>query len=261
MKKLIFLIIEILLFSFLLNAETVNLIFVYEDKQSFPDFIGNGDNINWDKPGVAVECMKLLEKKLDIKITFKRFPWKRCLEVMLKDGKSDGVFTASYKKEREEFGVYPKKNGLIDESRKYNKTNYCFYKLKESKITWDGKEIKNLSKKIGAPLGYSIVDDLKGMGYTVETSSSTANNLKELSVGILDLVAAWETEGDYLIEKSPEFNKNIEKLNPPIISKNYYLMLSHQFVNKNPQLAEKIWDALAEIRQKDYPNIVKKYYE
>ncbi|OHD19565.1 MAG: hypothetical protein A2086_14450 [Spirochaetes bacterium GWD1_27_9] len=261
MKKLIFLIIDILLFSFLLNAETTNLVFVYEDKQAFPVILGNGQNIDWDKPGASVECIKLLEKKLDIKITFKRFPWKRCLEIMLKSGEADGAFNASYKKEREDFGVYPKKNGLIDESRKFNRISYCFYKLKESKITWDGKEIKNLSKKIGAPLGYSIVDDLKGMGYTVETSSSTANTLKELFVGILDLVAALETEGDYLIEKSPEFNKSIEKLNPPIVSKNYYLMLSHQFVNKNPQLAEKIWDALAEIRKKNFPNIIKKYYK
>ncbi|OHD24424.1 MAG: hypothetical protein A2086_01390 [Spirochaetes bacterium GWD1_27_9] len=261
MKKITFLIIEILLFSFFLNAQTTNLLFVYEDKEFFPDSVGNSEDINWDKPGAAVECMKLLEKKLDVKITFKRFPWKRCLEIMLKDGEADGLFTASYKKEREAFGAFPQKNGVIDETRRYGTTNYCYYKLKKSNITWDGKQIKNLSKKIGAPLGYSIVDDIKKMGYPVETSPGTTNDLKKLLADALDLVAALETQGDYLIEKYPEFSKNIEKLSPPIASKNYYLMLSNQFVNKNPQLAEKIWNALADIREKDFPNIVKKYYE
>jgi polar amino acid transport system substrate-binding protein len=52
-----------------------------------------------------------------IKIIIKRLPWKRAFEGELKTGSADGLFGASYKKEREPFGAYPMNGDKPDESR------------------------------------------------------------------------------------------------------------------------------------------------
>ena len=36
-------------------------------------------------------------------------------------------------------------------------------------------------------------------------------------------------------------------------------MLSHQFVSKNPELAQKLWDKCKELREREYPKILRRY--
>jgi len=243
----------------ILKAQVKEITFVCEDQQDFPNVIDSGDQIRSKNPGTAVDVIRLLEKRLNLKINIKRVPWKRALEVELKNGSVDGLFTASYNPAREEFGVYPKKDGKIDESRRYSSTTYNFYKLKGTKIDWDGKELKNFKGSIDAPRGYSIVDDLKKKGLTVEESPSTVTSFKKLQAGRVQLVAALEYSGDNLIETSPEFKGKIEKVQNPIVTKPYYFIFSHQFVKNHPELAEKIWNNLKEIREKELNKIMAKY--
>ena len=73
-------------------------------------------------------------------------------------------------------------------------------------------------------------------------------------------VAALGVTADLLLKKHPELNKVIVKVSPPIVSKEYYVMLSNQFVNSNPALAEKIWNAIGEMRIKEFPKLVKEKY-
>lgn len=258
--KVVFLAIS-LLTSTVYAAEVKEVKFVCEDKETYPDVLGEGSQLDMKKPGVAVETLKMLEGKLGIKVSFVRMPWKRALESELKAGTVDGAFTASYKKEREEFGVYPKtKDGKLDEDRRYGTTAFYFYKLKKANLEWDGKMLKNLKGNIGGTFGYSIVDDLKKMGYGVETSPASLNDMKKIVAGRIDICAALESEGDNLLKKTPEFSAAIEKMEPPIVTKGYYIMLSKQFVEKNPILSEKIWDAIKEIREKNMSEIMDKYY-
>lgn len=65
--------------------------------------------------------------------------------------------------------------------------------------------------------------------------------------------------GDSLLKIAPEKFKRIVKVTPPIKTKPYYLMLSHQFVKKHPQLAEKIWDTIEIIRESQFDRISAKY--
>ncbi len=250
-----------IIFASYLNAyaDLKVMTLVCEDKEEFPGIIGNSDKLNPDKPGATIECLRLIEKKLGVKIIIKRLPWKRAFESDLKSGSADGLIAASYKKEREQYGVYPMKGDEPDESRSLYISSYFFYKLKKSDIEWNGRELKNLRGNIGAPYGYSIVDDLKNLGYKVEESNGTTADFQNLLRGRVDAVAALELTGDSLLTKNRDYAKQIVKLKYPIASKAYYVMLSHQFVEKNPEFSEKFWNAVKEMRIRYYKKIAVKY--
>jgi polar amino acid transport system substrate-binding protein len=243
----------------LLRAQAPVITLACEDKMDFPNVLGNSLEVDWKKPGVSVEFIKQMAEELGLKVVIKRLPWKRALELELKGGKIDGLFPVSYLKEREGFGVLPMKDGKADDSRSMLVSAYCFYKLKTSPLEWDGKALKHLEGPIGAPRGYSIVEDLKQSGYQVQESDDARKDLRRVAQGWLGAVAALEAAEDYILESSPELNSAVIKLQPPISRKHYFLMLSHQFVRKYPDLAQKLWDKSREMRDKELPRILRKY--
>ena len=78
-------------------------------------------------------------------------------------------------------------------------------------------------------------------------------------LGRVSIVAALEHNGDYLLAVHPDFQEKIEKLPIPISSNIYYLLFSHQFYARQKALTEKIWDILAETREKYYQLILFNY--
>jgi polar amino acid transport system substrate-binding protein len=171
-------------------------------------------------------------------------------------------FIPKLKEKRKELGLYPMKNNEVDKSRRIANTTYSFYVPKGTTIPWDGKTLGVLNGPVGAPAGYSIVEDLKKLGAKVEESPATLNDFQKLNAGRLAAVAALEGAGDFELRKHPELAKTIEKFKPPIKTKPYYVMVSHQFNAKNPGLAQKIWDEIAKIRDsKEMTVIQDKYYK
>lgn len=244
-------------FSFYAQAITIFKV-AYEDKVQYPYYMGDGSAVLPSLPGAAVELVQRLETKIpDLKIMFQRCPVKRCLND-LETGAIDALFNLSFKKSRLTMGAYPWKDGSVDTDRKLTTINYSFYKKKGTDFAWDGKNVSGTVKKVGAPAGYSIVGDLKKMGLSVSEASSTERNMKKLIAGRVSAVALQDTKGDIII-KTPEFS-SIEKVKTPIKAKPYYLVLSNQFKDKNTAMAEKIWNALAELREKEFDKITEKYY-
>ncbi len=259
MFKLIALLATSILFFSHVSAETI-LRVAYEDKVQFPYYMGDGATIPEDKPGSAVELVQLLETKIpDLRVELKRFPWKRCLS-NLKDGQVDATFNASYKKERLAMGAYPEKDGNVDTARRLTTISYSIYTTKQAEFVWDGKSFLNLDGKIGAPTGYSIVGDLKKMGVDVAETGSTEANLKKVLAGRVAGAALQDVTGDFYVRSKKEFN-DLVKVTPPLKTKPYYLMISHQFKQANPELAEKIWDAIAELRESNLTQLSEKYFD
>lgn len=243
-----------------LAAQNKGLVFVTQDKPDFPWITGDSSEIAAERPGASIDFVRALAAKLGVAIEIKRYPWTRCLETELKNGSADGAFLASYKPEREIFGLYPQKDGKTDASRRVNTSTYSFYRLKSSTWNWDGKTVGKPGGAVGIPAGYSIGDDLKAMGFEVLTSANTESNFRNLINGRLALVATLELDGDYLLEHQAAFKGKIEKVATPIVSKPYYIMLSRQFVERDPALAERIWAAAAELREKSLKAFLAKYF-
>jgi len=259
MLKGILLLFSIFSLTLTVQAETIFKV-AFENKVQFPYYMGQSSKVLADKPGAAVELIKLIESKVPgIKIELVRYPWTRCLKE-LNDGNIDAVFNASFEEERLKIGAYPWKADSVDTDRKLTTIAYHFYKLKRSDFAWDGKVVSGKSSSIGAPTGYSIVEHLKKIGLKVNESSSTQSNMKKLISGRVSAIALQEINGDYLIKTLDEFS-NLEKVEPPIITKPYYLMISNQFKGKNPKITEKIWDAVASLRDESLNNITEKYFQ
>ncbi|MFZ6873277.1 substrate-binding periplasmic protein [Undibacterium sp. Di27W] len=237
------------------NAAAVPLQACYEDKNAFPYIVGNSEAI-LAQPGVIPEFIQALERKIpELKVSMARMPWKRCLN-SLQNGKTD-VVVASYSQERAGYAAYPMLNGQVDSSLRFDTRTYAIYKMRASPLLWDGQKFTQLYGAIGTPLGYSIVDDLKKMGIAAEESPSASNDFQKMQLGRVAAVIAQEKVGDLLLRQ--ERFGDIIKLTPAFTKKDYYVVLSKQFAAQHAELAKKIWQAVAELREQEMDEMLLKY--
>jgi len=242
------------------NAKT-SFVFGYEAQELFPYFMGSTSKINKKNPGVTIEMIKLLENHLPVSITFVRHSWKRNL-IYLKTGKLDGI-VASYKPNRLEFGVFPLKNGEPDSKKSLDISSYYLYMQDNTNIVWSPEKMKfsGVQNPIGAPYGYSIVALLKKAKVKIDEYGNTRENLIKVVAGRLSGAALLEFDADRILFHERDNFSGIVKLEPPLISKHYYLILSHQFYNKYNQLSEKIWQTCKEIRENYREKILMRYLQ
>ena len=234
------------------------LVIAFEDKQQFPNYLGNSTEIDPAKPGIHVELVQMTAAEIGVELELVRQPWKRALD-NLKKGEVDGVFSGSFSKDRMDIGVYPMAGDVPNEDLRIGTTSYSLYKAKGSPVGWDGKAVSGLAGSVSAPAGYSIVAELKKMNVPVEESPSTAQDLTLLKAGRVEAVAAQEVTADQILKK-PEF-ASVEKVSPPLVTKSYYLMFSHQSMAKDPELVRKFWATLAKNRAAKADELAAKYAE
>ncbi|WP_028864022.1 substrate-binding periplasmic protein [Psychromonas aquimarina] len=246
------------------HVEAVQLTIAYENKAQPPYYMGNNDSVPKLEPGITVEMIQMLEQLIPgLEIKLLRRPWPRCLKE-LGANSVDGIFNASYKAERLQAGWYPTSDGThsgpLDTSRRTITIAYSLYTLKDSSLSWDGQNFTNLkNSKIAAPLGYSIVGDLENKGIAVKKSLSTRMTFEMLVRRRVAGIVVQEVTGDAILQAYPEDYQQVVKVTPVVAVKPYYLMLSHGFVHKHPQLAQQIWDTLRVIRETQFYEIALKY--
>ncbi|WP_460532793.1 substrate-binding periplasmic protein [Chitinimonas naiadis] len=213
-----------------------------EDEDSYPWVLK-------DKPGLNVIMMRLVEKQLGTTVEVQPLPWKRCM-ALVKAGELDGLFKISFAPDRLETGRYPMVGDRPDASKRMLDESYSLYRLKGSKVEWDGTAIRNAPEPIGAQPGYSIIPQLKGMGMRVDDGvRGAAEHFQKLLVGRVSAVALQTLQGDASLAQRPEFVAKIERIDPPLVTKPYFLMLSKPFVEKYPDFAQKVWETVAVVRE------------
>jgi polar amino acid transport system substrate-binding protein len=224
-----------------------------------PRVMNAGVEIDKQRPGLTLEVLKLVEDSLDIDFVYSRVPWKRAL-YQLGENDIDGLFHASYKKERQEVGVYPLKNGHIDIGRSIFFQNYSVYTLRNNQVQMENGRINSLEGPVGVKLGYSAAQDLKDDGYEIIEVTSIMQGLRMLQQGRISAFVDLEQMADrYLAKNIAEFS-DVKKLYPSYKRKAYYLLFSHGFYKNNKALAEKIWSKIAEIRNSpEYIKVEQEY--
>lgn len=258
----ILLLIFLIIISFVNPAQSQVMKVSCQEDDNSPYQIGQGQFIDWRKPGITLELLKMTFAKLHIDVQFDRVPWQRGL-IELRNGNIDALIDASYSEDRLQNGVYPTtKDGKVDSSKKTCSLAYVLYAHKNTIIQWDGTKFTNWNDYIGAPRGFSIVNDLKKLGIKVQEVDSTFQLMEMLLKDRFKVIATLEFPGDMYLEKFTNKGDDIVKINPPLVIKDYYLMISHQFFKKNPKISEDIWNTLAEIREsKEFSEIIIKYFE
>lgn len=241
------------------------LTIAYEDKEQPPYYMGNTHEVLASKPGVAVEMVQALATKIpEIQIRLVRMPWARCL-AGLATNTWDGIFNASYSRDRLSIGWYPTTDGShagpVDESKRITTIAYSLYARKDSNLEWNGRILVGSPKELAAPQGYSIVADLKNLGIGVIEVPGTTNIMSMMAAGRVAGAALQDITADSIIRKNPATYAAIKKIEPPLVQKAYFLMLSHQFVSRNPELAQRIWQVLKEMRETEFGALVAKYLD
>lgn len=237
-------------------AATSTMRIAFEDREQYPYYLGEGDEIDWERPGISVEIVKKAAEDLGIEVVFMRQPWKRCL-MSLGSGQADAIFNSSFVKERMYYGVYPGRTQVPDPNFRIATISYSLYRLQGSGVSWDGHHLTGVDGPIGAVRGYSIVEDLKRMGIKLEEVGSSRQNLIKLGIGRVSGAVLQTVTGDQLL-KSDAF-PTIERVDPPLVTKAYYLVMSRSFVRENPEMAAKFWSKIAELRDSMTAQLMPKY--
>jgi polar amino acid transport system substrate-binding protein len=238
MKNLIWLMFG-LVFSLSGQAQTV-IKLCYEDATYFPWQLKDGH-------GLDNNLLEMAAIRSGVKIEMQALPWKRCL-ADIGYGLMAGGFSASYNQERASFAAYPMAQDKPDAKRRVRTDGYSLFRLVGSPVSWDGRQIQNLSGPVGAQLGYSVAADLRKLGADVEESPGVPElQLRKLLVKRVQLAALLTVEGDALLDDA-EFAGKIEKLSTPLTEKPYFLIINRDYYEKNKKSVDDLWAAVATVR-------------
>lgn len=219
-----------------LARDTITLCF--ERQEVLPWRTPDGKGLNFD-------LLREVARRLDIRFDYQSMPWKRCLE-QIKNNEVGGAFAVSFSQDRMAIGVYPG-GAQADPSKRMHVDRYVLVRRKNARIDWDGKALHHVDGAIGFQLGYSVGDFLRGLNTPVDEGSQRASELaQKLIAGRLAAAALGGGDATHLM--NGPMAAQLEVLPVPLIEKPYYLMLSRALVASNPQLAERIWHTVEEVR-------------
>ncbi|QBL08983.1 amino acid ABC transporter [Rheinheimera sp. D18] len=230
----------------LLANEPVKLRFCYEDKQLLPYYAGNGAQIP-TPPGATIEHLQEgIALVPQLKVTFERRPWLRCLQ-LLEQNKVDAV-VATYNELRLSFAVFPlDENNAPDSRLALNQHATCIVQRVGDNVTQRLKDGVVMAR----PLGYVVPEYPSGVSIVPVQSQQQAFSLVKL--GRVD--ATTTTCEINTVQLPNMLNEQLEVIHPPLYESTGYLVFSKAFYNQHSKLATELWRTL---QQTQNPN---RYYQ
>lgn len=231
--------------------------FCYQDKELFPNYMGETNTKLANKPGINIELVDQIALNLNLNVLYVRYSWNRCL-ALLKAGRVDSLI-ASYNEDRAEYAVYPLRGEGLDIEKRINTLGYYMYHTAGSPA-WNGKTLTDPNAVIAAPLGYSVAKVLRDIGINLVETGSPEDILKLLLHKRVDAIALPGTTADALIRADITRYTDIEKDPIPITERPYFVVFSQKFSNLNPELTKAIWQQTSSVRATYRQQLIDKYY-
>ncbi|MBN3004190.1 transporter substrate-binding domain-containing protein [Chromobacterium alkanivorans] len=228
-----------------LGAAAEPLLLCYEDQVSYPWLDGRGG-------GLDIQLIKQLQGALKRELFLHPMPWRRCIN-MLRQGKMDGAFAASFVPERSQWGLYPMlPGGAPDVSQRLHSSSYSLYRLKGTTVDWDGARLSSGMAPIGVQTDFSIGAFLRKQQVEIDDSNrDPLAILQMLRLRRLSGAALQTPRAEQILREHPELAEAIERCRLPLEEKPYFLMLSRQLAHREPGLPGRIWTELE--RQRESP--------
>ena len=201
--------------------------------------------------GLNFELLAEVARRTGVTFDYQSMPWKRCLE-QLKANQVDGAFSVSFSPERVALGAFPgvganPASPQADPSKRMHMDSYVLVRRRGSRLDWDGKRFHNLDGRIGFQLGYSVGSLLRAHGVAIDEGSQRSDELAQKLVAGRLAGAALGGRTTAELMRGP-FAGELEVVPVPLIEKPYYLVLSHAFAARQPQLVTRLWDAVEQAR-------------
>ena len=227
------------------NVAPITLRFCYEDKQLLPYYAGDGAVVP-EQPGATIEHLRRATAQVGIELELIRLPWLRCLQ-QLEDNSIDAL-VAAFDTTREHYTVYPKQpDGTPDTAKAINQLSLCLA------YRYDNPLIKKLQQQhaitLSRPLGYRPIPFPPQT--TLVAAHSPEHALDLVISGRVDATTVLcELNGIQAKEQHLE-QLPVLLLYPALYKSDGYLMLSNGFYQRDPELAERLWQALPATRDKE----------
>lgn len=207
--------------------------------------------------GLHVDIITQAMSHLGHQIVFKPLPWQRCLEEA-KAGRFDAVATASYKPERAEFLVYP------DDATSAKKSKWAVSQVEYIVVTpvaagyQYGGDAKALPPPVRIPRGYSVADELKKLGVSVDDGAAgdEQNFAKLMRDGKGSVVTLPEIAEKQL--KKPAYAGKLAVSTTPYTTKSYFLPFA-KAAAVTPDDMKKVWAEIAKVRDAKLAELAAKY--
>lgn len=244
-----------LLMAAIAQAQACVIRLAYNEVAAPPYYFGDRGKTP-PQPGPAIELVDLAAQQLGCQILWQRKPLKRIMRE-LQAHAIDATLALSYSTERSQFLVYPMKGDRPDPSLALWTLSYYFYVKQGSTLSWDGKQFNRPPQGVGANAGYSVVNDLAKLGLVAEEAPGDLNNLGKLVHGRIETYAGQSLFVDQLREQ-PEF-QGLERLEPPIVRKDYFLVFSKGYHRSHPDTAHKLWRLIPELKKSHGAALDRKY--
>lgn len=202
------------------------------------------------RQGLDYVFLEMLSRRAGLALQISQLPWKRCLSD-LKDGEQDAVFSLSHLPERDEIGVFPRRDGVVDERMALRRFGYAWYVRRDSAGHWDGRLLTGLGPRprIAAQPGFAIGIVVREYGLQVEEGARTTEAMlqrvlrKQLQAAVLQV-----NEADRVLFEQTEIARGVHRLDPPIQERAYYVAFSHAYFQSHRERALQLWQDMAAVR-------------
>ncbi|MBC9250354.1 hypothetical protein A9179_08735 [Pseudomonas alcaligenes] len=212
------------------------------------------------QPGLVLELIQRAATQARIQVETHRQPWLRCIHE-LQEGSSDGAFVAVWQLGREAWGHFPGGAGpqaAVDPRYRLWHVDYPIIVRKGSALRWDGQHFSGVTYQLSSPPGYVARQHLKEQGVLSTLSLTPAKALALVARGRLDGYVLERHVGQHLIDRL-QLGEQLTLLPQPLFEDDWYLPLSHQFYQRNPEVAERFWQALASERERLQGELTQRY--
>ena len=240
-------------------AERPLLRICYESDDSMPFWT----DAQQAQPGLLVELVQAAAEQAELRLEFQRKPWKRCL-MQLQNGQSDGIFAAIWQADRDTWGQFPGRDPQhdrpVDRDYRLWQADYPIITRIDSPLQWDGQQFSGLQYGLSAPLGYIASQRLQALGVLANTSQNAEKALKVVARGYLDGYVIERQIGNTHIRKLG-LQASLRMLPIALFQADWYLPLSHPFVDQHPELAQRFWQALREQREHREVELSQRYLQ
>lgn len=219
----------------------VPLNFCFEDKELPPYFFGSGAQVQKNNPGATIEHLQQLVAAVpQLQLKLVRLPWKRCLAA-LESGDIDAI-VGSFSEERAEFAVFPRRQGQLDERRAFNQHHTCLVSRQDAPWQWDGKSLTGIDTLVVArPLGYAPLQSPMRQKFSMHYTVSGTMDLDLLEKGRVNAITRLCQIGEFKVSPFDIARRGLKILYPPLYHSTGYLIFSKQFYQRQPELAELVW--------------------
>ncbi len=213
----------------------------------------DSDVLPWrtrEKIGLNFTLLNAVAARTGLRFEYQGRPWRRCHDD-LRAGRVDGTFGMSVTTERQAFAAFPG-GDTPDASRRMFEGGYVLVRRRGTRVDFNGERITGLVGAIGVEPATSIAQELRREGYAVDDAAPSPQALlRKLAAGRIEAAAVGTDQMHQLRWQRHAWLLDLEEAPRPLRHKPYFLALSKPFVARHPELAERIWKAVADVRESE----------